>query len=236
MSGDWKHYFKRRTVVYNTNVKYYEYKDKSVKSLPANLPMPPTKTLYRMFQNCTQIQDITALADWDVSNVENMSGMFGYCNQLEDITALANWNVSKVEDMENLFSNCNQLQDITALANWDVSNVRSMSGIFRECYQLQDITALANWVVSNAWNVSCMFYGCGQLNVSSDTNDIESYLRLYPKQDHTQLLQSLWERVKPLLKDTTKLNGYFKRYDKYYIHIEDLPSDWQNIELPQWDP
>jgi surface protein len=132
-----------------------------------------------------------------------------------------------------MFSSCHQIQDITALANWDVSNVENMDGMFCGCYQMQ--------------------------NVYYNTYENKSHLRnlpkrSYPKQDHTSLLNHLWNRVKPLLKDTTKLNGYFKRYtiearietepvketiinapNQTDISLE-LPSDWQSIDIPQWNP
>jgi hypothetical protein len=96
-----------------------------------------------------------------------------------------------------------------------------------------------------------MFNGCEQLNLPYA--DVKYHLRNLPKrsyynQNHTQLLQSLWERIKPLLKNTTKLNGYFKRYtisepikapikeSNHKSILPDLPSDWQDIELPQWNP
>ena len=277
MSGDWAQYFDSKTETIDGKcIKCYAYKDKNVITLPSNLPMPPTDAFYYMFYHCDHLQDITVLANWDVSNVKYMNGMFDGCWRLQNITALAKWNVSNVKDMSNMFRNCIQLQDITALANWDVSNVKDMRGIFNDCHQLQDITALANWNVSNVedmcymfsyciqlqditalanWDVSnvkdmtWMSSYCNQLNISNDSDVIKSLLRnspkrSYPKQDHTQLLQSLWERVKPLLKDTTPLNGYFKRYtisESINAPIQtaisiDLPPDWQNIDLPQWNP
>jgi surface protein len=146
--------------------------------------------------------------------------------------------------------------------------------MFSNCYKLHDITALANWDVSNVKDMKDMFSYCEQLDISGDPDEIKSYFCNFPKpsypnyhkQDHTSLLNSLWERVKPLLKDTTKLNGYFKRYtisepindavksnetetsvkdDTIEQHDDipkpntltvDLPSDWQNIELIQWNP
>jgi surface protein len=127
-----------------------------------------------------------------------------------------------------------------------------MSGMFQSCDQLQDLTPLANWDISNVKNMQYMFLYCAQLNVyeaedvseSSEASDEEeecvyddtyntkSYLRNLFEQDRASLLNALWERVKPLLKDTTKLNGYFKQYN----HNEDLPSDWQGMEIPQWIP
>ena len=147
----WEKYFECNSTYIGGGVnKYYEYKDKSVKTLPANLPMPP-----------------------------------------EDIFYLT----------------------------------------FRDCHQLQDITALANWNVSNIKNMCCMLvtYQCND-TVKSMLRNLPK--RIYPKQDHSQLLQSLWERVKPLLKYTTPLNNHFKHHAMSLA----LPSDWQSIEIPQWNP
>ena len=139
-----------------------------------------------------------------------------------------------------MFYECDQLKDISALANWNVSNVERMVCMFIGCNQLEDISALANWNVSNVKDMHDMFYNCRYLNVPNDTNKIKTYLRSlpkhsYPKQDHALLLQSLWERIKPLLRPTTKLNGYFKRYTLEETSL-DLPPEWQGIELPQWNP
>ena len=110
MSGDWHDYFeyKEHLLTHNGD-KYYEYKDKNVKSLPANLPMPHTKSFYNMFSGCWQLRDITALSNWDVSNVTSMDDMFVYCNQLQDISALANWDVSNVTSMDDVFRECHRL-------------------------------------------------------------------------------------------------------------------------------
>jgi surface protein len=119
--------------------------------------------------------------------------------------------------MRMLFSYCYQLKSITPLANWDSSKVNNMEGMFCNCEQLQNIYALANWDISKVNNMEGMFCNCKRHNISNGTPEIKAHLRSfstysYSKQDHTSLLQSLWERVKPLLKDTTKLNNHFKGY------------------------
>ena len=190
---------------------WYVYKDKSVTTLPANLPMPPTNTFYLMFRKCEELEDITALANWDVSNVKNMRSMFSSCYQLRDITPLANWDVSSVEDMCGMFSCCSRLKDITPLANWNVSNVKNMSYMFHEIVQLQDFTALANWDVSKVEDMRWMFY-CDQLE------DVYTVEDIYGEDD------------------TNSIKAYLRDLPKPNTLIIDLPSDWQNIELPQWNP
>ena len=139
----WEEYFecKIRTI-YDTTYTRYEYKDKRVTILPADLPMPPTDTFYRMFEFCKELQDISALANWDVSNVKDMTSMFWRCEQLKDITALSNWDVSDVKYMENMFYGCHKLQDITALANWNINKIIDIRDMFYDCHEDIDFTPL----------------------------------------------------------------------------------------------
>ena len=41
------------------------------------------------------------VSNWDVSNVDNMSGMFYECNSFNQ--DISNWNVSNVKDMSSMF-------------------------------------------------------------------------------------------------------------------------------------
>ena len=118
---NWEEYFecKIRHILDGTYT-YYEYKDKNVIALPANLPMPPTDRFYRLFSECKELQDISVLANWNVSSIKDMTSMFWGCKQLKTITALANWDVSNVSGMQYIFYGCRQLQDISALTNWNI--------------------------------------------------------------------------------------------------------------------
>ena len=120
-----------------------------------------------MFNSCSKLTDLTALASWNVSNVTNMSRMFSYCSSLIDLTALASWNVSNVTDMNSMFQSCSNLTNISTLAGWNVSNVTDMSSMFSGC-SITDLTALASWNVSNVANMRSMFQSCSNLtNISA---------------------------------------------------------------------
>ena len=95
----WQDYFNK-----TIKTRYY-YKDRYVVSLPDNLQMPPTDNLDGLFQGCYLLQDISALANWDVSKVKNMNYLFAECASLKDITALSSWDTSKVKDMSCMFYN-----------------------------------------------------------------------------------------------------------------------------------
>ena len=99
----------------------------------------------------------------NVSNVENMSYLFNECSFLEDISSLSNWDVSNVVDMAQMFEKCSLLKNLNALSNWDVSNVKFMESMFKECSSLIDISSLSNWDVSNETEIEGIFYNCKNL-------------------------------------------------------------------------
>lgn len=82
---------------------------------------------------------IKPTADIVICNKE-MSLTFGNCTSLTDISALANWDVSNVTCMNAMFYNCTSLSDISPLSNWDVSMVLDTYGMFMGCTLLADIT------------------------------------------------------------------------------------------------
>ena len=116
------------------------------------------------------LADITALADWDTSNVTNMKSMFSG-TKITDITALKDWDTSNVTDMSYMFSDT-KITDITALKDWDLSNVTDMSSMFRRCSSLTDITVLKDWDLSNVTDMSYMFNYCTSL-IDINLDDLE---------------------------------------------------------------
>ncbi len=113
----------------------YRYKDTSVKALPANLPMPPADRGI-VFSNCHDLVDISALSEWDTSNLTDMCGMFNHCHSLRDISPLKQWETKNVTDMGYMFNCCRKLEDISPLYDWDISNVTKMRFIFNGCHAL----------------------------------------------------------------------------------------------------
>ena len=182
--------------------------------------MPPTDTFYRMFRRCCRLQDITALANWDVSKVKNMAYTFTGGNnffykqsQLKNVTALANWDVSNVENMEGMFSGCCELRNITALANWDVSNVKNMEGMFSGCCELR--------------NIPCCIEG------------IKSYLRNLPKRSYPNQGRRPPPNSRQLCVSAYHKYGSIKEITRAPTQKEiplQLPSDWKIIETVQWNP
>lgn len=98
-------------------------------------------------------EQFKGIADWDVSNVEDMSCMFFKAKNFNQ--PLDNWDVSNVEDMAAMFrgtSNFNQ-----PLNNWNVSKVVYMRCMFFNAKNFNQF--LSNWNVSNVEDMTGMFNG-----------------------------------------------------------------------------
>lgn len=111
-----------------------------------------------LFSNSQALTDISALADWDTSNCENMERLFSYCTAITDLSPLTNWNVAKVKSLYSAFAGMSALSNLHGLENWDVSKVTDMRGMLLACENLTDISALLNWVTQSLTNLSQFLY------------------------------------------------------------------------------
>ncbi len=102
-----------------------------------------------LFYNCSNLTDISGLANWNVSNVTDMSHMFSICSNLTDLTPLKSWNVSNVTDMRSMFLSCSKLTDLTPLKSCNVSKVTNMSFMFQSCSKLTKLTPIAHLNVTD---------------------------------------------------------------------------------------
>lgn len=130
------------------------------------------------------------IANWDVSNVENMEQMFRGCKNWDP--DLGTWNVSKVTNFKGMFLNATSftgkgLQNWNpssailldsmfygtsfnnSLPNWDLSNATSLTWMFAYVPLSYPSNQLHNWDLSSATKSSLtgMFWGAKQLDLSS---------------------------------------------------------------------
>ena len=70
-----------------------------------------------IFNELAEVKYIIGLENWDVSNVENMSGMFEECENFN--CDLSKWDVSNVENMFDMFRDCIKFN--CDLSKWNVS-------------------------------------------------------------------------------------------------------------------
>ncbi len=136
-----------------------------------------------MFDNMQALTDISALAEFDMSNTKRINDMFRLASALEDISALANWNTSSMQRIDGLFA-FTKVTSTDALAtvqhqgndytSWNVSNVVHMESVFWGAAELEDISGLTNWDTSSAENMSFMFGG-NEVKPLSDISAIAAW-------------------------------------------------------------
>lgn len=105
--------------------------------------------------------DPNDIRDWNVSNVEDMSGLFQNSN-LSGLD-LSQWNVKEVKNMSNMFQGSENVSQVKGLNDWDVSGVTKMNSMFQSVKDT-DLSMIENWDVSNVTGMSMMFYNCGNLS------------------------------------------------------------------------
>lgn len=118
---------------------------------------------WAMFECDEELSDISALANWDVSNVNMFGEMFVQCYKLTDLSPLENWDMSHATYIHDMFQECTSLEDLEPLTDWDVSNVTDMSSMFYECLNLTNVEPLSNWDVRNVVNLKYTFENCTSL-------------------------------------------------------------------------
>lgn len=98
-----------------------------------------------LFAGYPKLVDVSGLAYFDTSNVENISAMFRNDASLVDLSPIAGWKVDKVSQANEMFKQCNSLEDIDALSGWNLSNLQSADSMFSVCSSLRSIQGMANW-------------------------------------------------------------------------------------------
>ncbi|CAB4137055.1 Bacterial surface protein 26-residue repeat [uncultured Caudovirales phage] len=133
------------------------YQSAASRAVPSRIP-PTVKDLSWMFYHSyadTPAADWSNnnIANWDVSNVENMTSMFYRCRGGFN-TNLGSWNTANVTNMSSMFYFTSEFQGL-GIENWNTGNVTNMSNMF---YQSQSFNRnINNWNVSKVTNFYGMF-------------------------------------------------------------------------------
>ena len=110
----------------------------------------------------TYVEDISALAEWDISNCEDLDRFLSWNSKLKDISPLLNWRGGKIRTMRDAWAGCD-LTSLHGLENLDVSTVENMSGAFQNNANLTDISALLGWVTTSLEKLGPFLMGCSKL-------------------------------------------------------------------------
>ena len=82
-----------------------------------------------MFFEGTAFTDVSAIKNWDVSHVENMTSMFAYNSNLTAID-LSNWHTSSLTSTKEMFKYCSALTTIYASNDFVTSGITDSANMF----------------------------------------------------------------------------------------------------------
>uniref|UniRef100_UPI003364F523 BspA family leucine-rich repeat surface protein n=1 Tax=Apilactobacillus waqarii TaxID=2851006 RepID=UPI003364F523 len=119
-----------------------------------NVDTSSMTSMMLMFSLDYNLSDISALKNWNVSNVTNMSTLFSGTS-LTNLDSISKWDVSNVTDMSSMF-NYTKIPDVNGIKDWNTGNVTNMYSMF-EHTSLTDLSGLQNWDVSKVTDMSRMF-------------------------------------------------------------------------------
>lgn len=142
-----------------------------------------TTSLGKAFANCSSLDTIPFLTDWNTSNIDDMSYMFQ--NDVLFDQDLSGLDTSNVTDMTYMFS-CDNVDSFYVhtfngnISDWDTSNVTDMTGMFYLARVFnQDIS---NWDTSNVTDMSEMFFRANAFNIDIsnwDTSNVKSFRNMF---------------------------------------------------------
>lgn len=142
-----------------------------------------------LFQNDSNLYDLSGLSKWQPSSVVDMSyafrgdplsnpagikgwrtpklqimrGSFQNCRDFYDTSVLAGWDVSQITSMDALFANDTAIEDLSGLSMWDVGHVTDMHDMFYQDTGLTSLSGIDGWNVAAVTDMHGMFYGCPQI-------------------------------------------------------------------------
>jgi surface protein len=117
--------------------------------------------------NMTNLTDISALADWDVSKVTSFKYFIHICTSLADISPLSGWvfNQTAGVDLTGALAQMRSLTDLSPIANWKITRM-NLTQTFDTCTALTDASCLSAWDVSAVTSTNNAFLGSGITDAS----------------------------------------------------------------------
>lgn len=145
-------------------------------------------SLQSMFAECTNLETVDGITNWDMSSITNTSFMFANDKKFKNID-LSGWQNVKIKnawamfyecnsltsaklfkansgtlaDISQLFQNDINLTSVTGLDNWDTKSVRDMSLVFANNQSLEAVAGVEKWNTSSVKTMYGMFYNTQSL-------------------------------------------------------------------------
>lgn len=143
-----------------SDISYLFDEDKDIEYLNASNWKLPDCDLECIFSS-TSLKYID-VSDWDLENVDYLSGIFVDNSNLTRIDGLDTWDVSGIHTIKLLFMKCPKIKSID-LSTWNLSNCIRFRRLFKQCQSLEYIGDTSNWGLDNCTTLAGLFEGCENL-------------------------------------------------------------------------
>ncbi len=104
-----------------------------------------------MFNNCESLTGNSAMNEWDVGTIQDMSKMFSGATVFNQ--NIGNWNTENVTNTFSMFSYATSFNQ--PIGNWNTSNLENMSNMFFRAVSFNQ--PIGNWDTSNVTVIRSMF-------------------------------------------------------------------------------
>ena len=110
----------------------------------------------RMFTDCSNLESVETVKDWDTREVNSMRSMFYGCKKLSALD-VSGFNTENVTDMSHMFEDCGGLSTLD-VSNFNTGKVKNMGSMFMFCDRLRTLD-VSNFNTENVTNMGEMFRG-----------------------------------------------------------------------------
>ncbi len=181
------------------------------------------------------------IAEWDVSQVTNMSYLFTEAKDFNE--NISSWNVSNVQSMAYMFYESDRFSQ--NINDWDVGNVRNMRGMFQRSQKFNSY--LDQWDTGRVLDMRDMFKDSRKFNRNIDTwnvSNVRNMERMFENTAYNKPLAS-WNvmsvvNMAGMFKDNVKFNQPLANWGSSLKSIKNLDLFLHNAksfnqDLSDWN-
>jgi len=161
------------------------------------------------------------IAEWDVSQVTNMSYLFTEAKDFNE--NISSWNVSNVQSMAYMFYESDRFSQ--NINDWDVGNVRNMRGMFQRSQKFNSY--LDQWDTGRVLDMRDMFKDSRKFNRNIDTwnvSNVRNMERMFENTAYNKPLAS-WNVM-----SVVNMAGMFKENVKFNQPLANWGSSLKSIK------
>ena len=161
------------------------------------------------------------IAEWDVSQVTNMSYLFTEAKDFNE--NISSWNVSNVQSMAYMFYESDRFSQ--NINDWDVGNVRNMRGMFQRSQKFNSY--LDQWDTGRVLDMRDMFKDSRKFNRNIDTwnvSNVRNMERMFENTAYNKPLAS-WNVM-----SVVNMAGMFRNNVKFNQPLANWGSSLKSIK------